>query len=211
MPDEAKNQTIDSINEYWVEVSKAFKALTDEEVRNNYIQYGHPDGKQSFSIGIALPKFIVMEGNGKYVLLVYGLLLGVLLPYLVGRWWYGTQKMTKEKVLLASANNLFREYGEEMDTGDIVNALSSGEEYVDVLGESKADVGLGKIEKAILSKDDDSPALLSSRDRKKLESFDGIRRRVGALLWAYLGRVRLGDASLDEGKTLPSPLTLLLC
>ena len=67
-----------------MEVSKAFKALTDEEIRNNYIQYGHPDGKQGFSIGIALPKFIINEGSGKYVLLVYGLLLGVLLPYLVG-------------------------------------------------------------------------------------------------------------------------------
>lgn len=84
--DEAKNQTMETINEYWVEVSKAFKALTDEEIRNNYIQFGHPDGKQSFSIGIALPKFIVTDGNGKYVLLVYGLLLGVLLPYVVGKW-----------------------------------------------------------------------------------------------------------------------------
>ncbi|KAL8780364.1 MAG: hypothetical protein Q9213_006508 [Squamulea squamosa] len=62
-PDESKNQTIDDINEYWVELSKAYKALTDKEIRNNYIQYVHPDGKQSFSIGIALPNFIVTEGS----------------------------------------------------------------------------------------------------------------------------------------------------
>lgn len=39
-PDTSKNETMDMINEKWVEVTKAFKALTDEEIRNNYIQYG---------------------------------------------------------------------------------------------------------------------------------------------------------------------------
>ena len=59
-PDPAKNETIESLNDAWVELTKAYQALTDEEIRNNYIQYGHPDGKQGFSIGIALPKFIVL-------------------------------------------------------------------------------------------------------------------------------------------------------
>lgn len=110
-PDPAKNETVDSISDDWVEITKAFKTLTDEEIRNNYQMYGHPDGKQSFSIGIALPQFIVNEGNGKYVLFLYSALVGVLLPALVGTWWYGSQKMTKEKVLMASAEKLFKEYG----------------------------------------------------------------------------------------------------
>ena len=76
-PDAAKNETIESLNDYFVEITKAYKALTDEEIRHNYQQYGHPDGKQSFSIGIALPKFIITDGNGKYVILVYAALLGV--------------------------------------------------------------------------------------------------------------------------------------
>jgi translocation protein SEC63 len=58
-PDAAKNETIETLNAYYVEITKAYKALTDDEVRNNYIQYGHPDGKQSFSIGIALPKIFL--------------------------------------------------------------------------------------------------------------------------------------------------------
>ena len=62
------------LNDYFVELTKAYKALTDEDIGNDYIQYGHPDGKQSFSIGIALPKFIVTGGNGKYVILVYAIL-----------------------------------------------------------------------------------------------------------------------------------------
>ena len=207
-PDESKNETIDTINDHWVEVSKAFKALTDEEIRNNYIQYGHPDGKQGFSIGIALPKFIVTEGNGKYVLLVYGLLLGVLLPYSVGKWWYGTQKTTKEKVLLTSAANLFREYKESMTDGDVLNALSSGREFDEVLDENMADAGLGKIEQSLAQDDpeESTAAGLLSRDREKLSSYEGVRRKAAALLWAYLGRVKLGGSALDEGQSIQSSL-----
>ena len=200
--DQSKNQTAEDINDYWVEVSKAFKALTDEEIRNNYIQYGHPDGKQSFSIGIALPKFIVTDGNGKYVLLVYGVLLGVLLPYVVGKWWYGTQRMTKEKVLLASAGNLFKEYKEDLADGDVVNALSCGEEYMDILSGNKMDSGLGKIEKSIApgNGSDLSASGLTPKDQEKLQSYEGARRKASALVWAYLGRVRLDGSSLDDGR-----------
>lgn len=202
MIDESKNQTAEDVNDYWVEVSKAFKALTDEEIRNNYIQYGHPDGKQSFSIGIALPMFIVTDGNGKYVLLVYGLLLGVLLPYIVGKWWYGTQRVTKENVLLASAGNLFKEYREDLADGDVVNALSCGEEYKEVLSGNKMDSGLGKIEKSIARENGPDPSVsgLTPRDQEKLQGYEGARRKASALVWAYLGRVRLDGSSLDDGQ-----------
>lgn len=200
--DDSKNQTLDYINDRWVELSKAYKALTDEEVRNNFIQYGHPDGKQSFSIGIALPKFIVTDGNGKYVLLIYGLLLGVLLPYIVGKWWYGSQKLTREKVLLASAGNIFREYKEDITEGGVITALSSGEEYKDVLKGSKADSGLEKIEKAITAEHDGGRSLagLTQKDQESLKVLDGVRRKVLGLLWAYLGRVRLDGSALDDGR-----------
>lgn len=184
-------------------MTKAYKALTDEEIRNNYIQYGHPDGKQSFSIGIALPKFIVTEGNGKYVLLVYGLLLGVLLPYVVGKWWYGTQRYTKEKVLVASAGNIFREYKDDLVGGGIISALSSGEEYKQMLKDEKAESGLAKVEKKILSDEDSTVpgTTLSPKDRKVLADLENAsRRKALALLWAYLGRVELDDPNLNEGK-----------
>lgn len=190
---------MEAINDYWVDVSKAFKALTDEEIRNNYIQYGHPDGKQSFSIGIALPKFIVTEGNGKYVLLVYGLLLGVLLPYIVGKWWYGTQRMTKENVLLNTAANLFKEYKETLTDGDVVNALSCGDEYNEILKGNQVDAGLGKIEKSIFQESDSLSARPTPKDQESLEGFDGVRRKTAALLWAYLGRIRLDGSTLDDG------------
>ncbi|KAJ5331724.1 hypothetical protein N7476_001507 [Penicillium atrosanguineum] len=207
-PDPAKNETIEDLNERFVELTKAYKALTDEEIRNNYLQYGHPDGKQSFSIGIALPKLIVMDGNGKYVLLVYGALLGVLLPYIVGKWWYGSQRYTKERVLVASAGNIFREYKEDITDGGIINALSSGEEFKDMLKGAQAEAGLAKLERNVLS---DKWAFLSPQDREAIKQMDNTtRRKALALLWAYLGRIDLGDATLDAEKYEAAPIALSL-
>ncbi|KAJ9218301.1 hypothetical protein DTO166G4_167 [Paecilomyces variotii] len=204
-PDPAKNETIETLNERFVELTKAYKALTDEEIRNNYLQYGHPDGKQSFSIGIALPKFIVTEGNGKYVLLAYGGLLGVLLPYIVGKWWYGSQRYTKEKVLVASAGNMFREYKDDISGGGILTALSSGEEYKELL-KGKSESGISKIEKKILA-----GASLSPEDKEALKQLDDLpRRKALALLWAYLQRADLDDVTLNEEKYAVAPIALTL-
>ncbi|KAF1939892.1 hypothetical protein EJ02DRAFT_456455 [Clathrospora elynae] len=209
----AKNITLQTINDHWVDVTKAFKALTDEEIRNNFLQYGHPDGKQSFSIGIALPKWIVTEGAGKYVLLIYALALGVILPYTVGKWWYGTQRLTKEKVLIASAGKIFREYDNDQGQVGVIGALSSGEEFNEVLTGNKADNGLSKLEQKVLSEGSESlvSQTLTKKDRQKLVDLeDSRRRKVLTLLWAYLGRVELDDETLNDEKFEVAPIALRL-
>lgn len=199
-PDTSKNETMEMLNARYVEITKAYQALTDEEVRNNYIQYGHPDGKQSMSFGIALPKFIVSDGNGKYVVLFYTLLLGVLLPYLVGSWWYGIQRMSKEGVLVESSNNLFREYKEDLDENGIITALSTAKEYKNLLKGDKTDSGLSKIESKI-------GGIVPAEEKAKLEELDdSTRRKALALLWAYLGRVDLDDAALNKAKFQVGPI-----
>ncbi|KAJ3469348.1 hypothetical protein MRS44_003413 [Fusarium solani] len=212
-PDPAKNETAESLNDYYVELTKAYQALTDEEVRNNYIQYGHPDGKQSFSMGIALPKFIVSDGNGKYVVLLYTLLLGVLLPWLVGSWWYGTKRRSKEGVLMESANNLFRHYEENIDQGGIITALSTGKEFEETLKGDKAESGLSKIESRITAEGEHKPYAsgMTAKDKDKLEDLDnGVRRKALALLWAYLGRVELDDPALTKAKFQVGPIARAL-
>jgi translocation protein SEC63 len=200
--DAALNQTIESVNQHWVEITKAFKALTDEEIRNNYLQFGHPDGKQSFSMGIALPKFLVADGYGKYTLIFYLSLLGIFLPYVAGRWWYGTQKVTKDGILVSSAGTLVQEYKEDMTEGDIIASVSGGEEFREILAGDRAEAGLSKIESAILAEGElsQTAGALNLVDKKKLLDMDeGARRKVLGLLWAYLGRVDLKDETLNTG------------
>ena len=57
--------------------------MTDDAVRENYEKYGHPDGKQHHSIGVALPKKLVEGGNSKFVLLIYACIFGLGLPYYI--------------------------------------------------------------------------------------------------------------------------------
>ncbi|KAF2715619.1 hypothetical protein K504DRAFT_457778 [Pleomassaria siparia CBS 279.74] len=211
--DLSRNITAQSINDRWVEIVKAHKALTDEEIRNNFLLYGHPDGKQSYSIGIALPKWIITDGHGKYVLLMYAIALGVLLPYTVGKWWYGTQRMTKEKILIASAGKLFREYDNDQGDSGVIGALSSGEEFNEILAGHKAENGLSKLEQRVLANGSETSisGSLTRKDREKLEDMeDSRRRKVLTLIWAYLGRIELDDETLNDEKFEVAPVALRL-
>ncbi|KAK4216679.1 hypothetical protein QBC37DRAFT_84249 [Rhypophila decipiens] len=211
--DPSKNETVEDLNNRYVEISKAYQALTDEDVRNNFIQYGNPDGKQGYSINIGLPKVIISDGNGKYVVLLYTLIFGVLLPYLVGSWWYGTLRRSKEGVLMESANRLFKEYRDDIDESGIIEALSIGQEYEELFKGDRADTGLSKIESRILAEGELSPLAggLSAKDRRKLEDLEsGPRRKALALLWAYLGRVDLDDESLEKAKYQVAPIAAAL-
>ena len=82
-----------------------------------------------------------------------------------------------------------------------MNALSSGDEFKEMLKGSQADAGLAKLEKKVLSED---ASFLSSQDRDVVKQMDeSSRRKALALLWAYLGRVDLEDATLNAGKPPP--------
>ncbi|KAK7428630.1 secretory subunit [Neonectria magnoliae] len=212
-PDASKNETLETLNDYYVELTKAYQALTDEDVRNNYIQYGHPDGKQSFSMGIALPKFIISDGNGKYIVLIYTMLLGILLPWIVASWWYGTKRRSKEGVLMESANNLFRQYEDGIEEGGIITALSTGKEFDDVFKGDKAEAGLSKIESRITAEIEPKTFAsgMSLKDKEQLEDLEnGVRRKALALLWAYLGRVELDDVALTKAKYEVAPIARAL-
>ena len=66
-------------------IDDCLNSLTDENIRKNWELYGHPDGRQEVSMGIALPKWIVESSNNIWVLGAYGILFGGALPALVVR------------------------------------------------------------------------------------------------------------------------------
>lgn len=60
-------------------------SLTDETIRKNWELYGHPDGRQEVSMGLALPSWIIESKNNIWVLGIYGIVFGGALPALVVR------------------------------------------------------------------------------------------------------------------------------
>lgn len=81
----------------FMKIAKAYTALTNEETRKIWEESGDPDGPGVTRFGIALPKWIVEKQNSMWVLLVYGLLFMVLLPVVVGVWWYRSIKFSKDQ------------------------------------------------------------------------------------------------------------------
>ncbi|XP_062078828.1 dnaJ protein ERDJ2A-like [Humulus lupulus] len=72
-------------HKYFVEyISKAYQALTDPTSRENYEKYGHPDGRQGFQMGIALPQFLLdIDGSSGGILLLWIVGLCILLPLVI--------------------------------------------------------------------------------------------------------------------------------
>lgn len=93
--------------EEFIKISKAHDALVDPETRENWKKYGNPDGAQAMQFGIALPKWIFESNNSYIVLGIYVLLFMLLLPYMVGKWWYRSIKYSKEEVLLNTTQLFF--------------------------------------------------------------------------------------------------------
>ncbi|KAM2730734.1 hypothetical protein EV1_001956 [Malus domestica] len=70
---------------YFVEfISKAYQALTDPVSRENFEKYGHPDGRQGFQMGIALPQFLLhIDGASGGILLLWIVGICILLPLVI--------------------------------------------------------------------------------------------------------------------------------
>jgi translocation protein SEC63 len=154
-------------------------------------------------MGIALPKFLVEDGYGKYTLIFYLALLGIFLPYVAGKWWYGTQKTTKDGILVNSAGVLVREYKDDMTQGDVIATLSGGEEFDTLIKEDESTILVADVESKILTEGEFAQFIggLSLTDKRKLVALgEEHRRKVLALLWAYLGRVDLGDEASNRQK-----------
>uniref|UniRef100_A0A3Q4HXA3 SEC63 homolog, protein translocation regulator n=1 Tax=Neolamprologus brichardi TaxID=32507 RepID=A0A3Q4HXA3_NEOBR len=82
----------------FMRIAKAY-ALTNEQSRQNWEMYGNPDGPGT-SFGIALPAWIVDQKNSMLVLLVYGLAFMVILPVVVGTWWYRSIRYSGDQILI---------------------------------------------------------------------------------------------------------------
>ena len=72
-----KNSDPEAIAFFTESVAPAYKTLTDDIARENFEKYGHPDGRQSTKLGVALPEELF--GRGKFEGLAPFVLLGLVL------------------------------------------------------------------------------------------------------------------------------------
>ncbi|KAH9843634.1 Sec63 Brl domain-containing protein [Rhodofomes roseus] len=200
-PDKVKlgvNETMEMVEAKFVEITKAYKSLTDETIRKNWELYGHPDGRQEVSMGIALPKWIVESGNNIWVLGAYGLLFGGALPALVGRWWFGNRDKTKDGVKARSAEVFFKTLQEESSIDDVVAGFVKAFEWERPKATvSKRESEVDDLEQQIKERLNGKWTELS----KLADAMPGeheTRRRAFILLYAHLLRIPIRNASLRQ-------------
>ncbi|CAG8489397.1 13194_t:CDS:10, partial [Ambispora gerdemannii] len=178
----------------FIDITKAYKVLTDEDIRKNYEEWGHPDGKQAYSLGIALPTWLVEAKNNIFVLGIYGVVFGLLLPFFVGRWWYGSTGYTKDKIRTHTMAFYFKELREKSSVKHILELLSASVEFLELVEQRPSDA-------AALS-----PVISSVKeelDRRFGEKFEKSKKytapycqKANVLLHAYLLRIKISDATL---------------
>ncbi|KAL0967128.1 hypothetical protein UPYG_G00248130 [Umbra pygmaea] len=76
----------------FMRIAKAHSALTNDESRENWETYGNPDGPR------ALCSFSSLSRPS--VLLVYALAFMVILPVVVGTWWYRSIRYSGDQILI---------------------------------------------------------------------------------------------------------------
>ncbi|THH16920.1 hypothetical protein EW146_g3795 [Bondarzewia mesenterica] len=196
-PDKVKisaNETAESVAARFVDITKAYKSLTDVNIRKNYEDYGHPDGRQEITMGIALPRWIVEAQNNIWVLGIYGLVFGVSLPMLVGRWWFGNRQKTKDGIDAQTAARFFKSLTEASGIDEVVGALGKAVEW-ERTGKKGGLAELEALEKAIDAKIGqrwkDVRLLVEGGEN------DG-RWRTLVLLHAHLLRLEVKDAGLKR-------------
>jgi len=196
------NQTIEAIQDRFVSLTKAYKALTDETIRKNWELYGNPDGRQEMTMGIALPKWIVESHNNVWVLGFYGLLFGGALPALVGRWWFGNKQKTKDGVHAMSAATFFKSLKEESTMTEVVGTLGKALQYeMSDACIKKSDVAIDRLESEIERKADSKWSQVRRIANDTGGKLHVKRRRALVLIYAHLLRIEVPDPKLQEGRS----------
>jgi translocation protein SEC63 len=121
-------------------ISKAHDALTDEEAKKNFEEFGSPDGKQQMQVSIGLPSFFMSKANHTPILIVYLIILVVMVPIGVGTYYASSIKYGENDIMKATYDKILTLFKpQDMWNSKLLpEILGAAEEFAD-LKYSKAD------------------------------------------------------------------------
>jgi len=209
-PDKAKDK--EEAHDKFVEISKAYKALTDPIARKNWEEHGNPDGPRGFgNLGIALPSWLVDKQYSLWVLAFYLLSFGLGVPYLVSKSWFSTKRYTKDKILHSTMALYFSQMKDSMTLKRLfdllVTSLEFKEEFPTRPGDSAA------VDELI---EDIAAQVESNGSGEKYEKTKALTEvwmiKAHVLLYAHFNRFTVKNAQLkeDQEKTVSKACHLTL-
>jgi translocation protein SEC63 len=120
-PDKVLNDEKEEAEKKFVDISKAYKILTDEEAKKKFDETGNPDGTETYKLGLALPKWLVEKDNNMLVLFLYALIFGLGMPFAVvllffltlkSRWWSQANLVNLNKIMNSTMAVFYRDLKE---------------------------------------------------------------------------------------------------
>ncbi|KAJ3275055.1 secretory subunit [Terramyces sp. JEL0728] len=189
-----KEKIVKEAEEKFVDISKAYKVLTDEEARKLFDEFGHPDGKQAFQLGLALPAWLVEKNNSSLVLLVYTLAFGIGLPVIVARWWRNAKVTSKNKVLSETMGIFYRDVKDSLGFKGLLDIVIKAQEYQELFKDSTVK-GFPDYE---LQVSDKISGVVDYKAIKKNTQLSTASKRALLLLLAHIYRLEPKNPELAE-------------
>ncbi|KAJ2851360.1 secretory subunit [Coemansia brasiliensis] len=209
-PDKVGQDMKEKAGEMMAEINRAHKTLTNPEARENYEKYGNPDGMQTQSMGIALPKLLVEAHTSPFVLMLYGLVFGFVMPFYVGRWWYNSTRYQKDHILNPTMSTFFKNIREHISQRNLIELLTAASEF------AEDDLKYRPSEEAALKSLAEKIRRISQvyaydvfSVSKKFTSKDAWKANI--LLHAHFFRIKIDDAELadQQQQVVMTALTLV--
>lgn len=190
-PDKAKDK--EEAQDKFVEISKAYKALTDPVARKNWEEHGNPDGARNYSLGIALPSWLVDKNYSFLVLGFYLLIFGLGIPYMVSRSWFASKRYTKDRILHLTMALYFQQMKEGMTLKRVFDLLVTSLEFKEEFPLRPSDAAA--VDK-LIEEMNGSEAGAGEKYEKPKALTEAWQLKAHALLFAHFNRYPVGNAEL---------------
>jgi len=116
--------------ERYIQIAKAHETLTDPAIKEKWEKYGNPDGPQAFTMGIALPAFLVQQDKMYLVLGTYVAFLLVIFPTVAICYWQRQKSLHTNQLSKKTMYYFYHYLKEGMRFRKIMELISMSYEYV---------------------------------------------------------------------------------
>jgi len=113
----------------FMNIAKAYEALTDPVAKENYRLYGNPDGKQSLEVSIGLPTFLLDRANRNLVLLMYLIIMVGVIPYFVWRYYSNSSKYGENNIMYDTYSWFYHALSKEIGLKNIPEVFAGAAEF----------------------------------------------------------------------------------
>ncbi|KAL1137235.1 hypothetical protein V6Z11_A12G293100 [Gossypium hirsutum] len=188
-------------HKYFVEyIAKAYQALTDPISRENFEKYGHPDGRQGFQMGIALPQFLLdIDGASGGILLLWIVGVCILLPLVIAVIYLSrSSKYTGNYVMHQTLSTYYYFMKPSLAPSKVMEVFIKAAEYMEIPVRRTDDEPLQKLFMSVRSELNLDLKNIKQEQAKFWKQHPAIVKKIKSLLGDFKCMLELAPRLLEE-------------